>query len=49
MDNKKLLEMKQERATLTASIRNLMNEFEAKEMPADKKEELEKMENRFDS
>ncbi len=49
MDNKKLLEMKQERATLTASIRDLMNEFEAKEMPADKKEELGKMENRFDS
>ena len=49
MDAKKLLEMKQERATLTASIRNLMTEFEAKEMPADKKEELGKMEAKFDS
>jgi len=49
MDAKKIIEMKQERATLTASIRDLMNQFEAKEMPAETKEELSKMEASFDS
>ena len=48
MEAKKIIEMKQERATLTASIRGIMNEFENAEMPGDKKGELEKMENRFD-
>jgi len=44
----KLFELKQERATLTNSIRSLMNEFENSPMPAEKKGELEKMEARFD-
>jgi len=49
MDAKNLLEMKQERATLTKSIRDLMTEHEGKEMDAVKKEELSKLENKFDS
>ena len=49
MDAKKIIEMKQERATLTASMRGLMNEFEGKEMDALKKEEYGKMEARFDT
>lgn len=49
MEAKKLLEAKQERATLTKSIRDLMTEFEGKEMDALKKAELAKMENQFDS
>lgn len=49
MEAKKLLEAKQERATLTKSIRDLMVEFEGKEMDALKKAELAKMENQFDS
>lgn len=49
MDAKKLIELKQNRANLTNSIRTLMNEFENKEMPAEKKGELEKMEASFDS
>jgi len=48
MDAKKLLELKQERATLTTSIRAIINEYENTEMPADKKAELEKNEARFD-
>lgn len=48
MDGKKLIELKQERATLTTGIRALMTEFEAKEMPQDKKDELAKIEARFD-
>ena len=44
----KIHELKQERATLTASIRSIMNEFENKEMPGDKLGELNKMEARFD-
>lgn len=44
----KLIEMKQERAKMTNSIRDLMNEFENIEMPAEKKEELAKIEARFD-
>lgn len=48
MDGKKLIELKQERATLTTEIRSLMNEFEGKEMPAEKDGELKKMESRFD-
>lgn len=48
MDAKKIIEAKQERATLTTSIRALMTEFEAKEMPGDKKEEIAKMEAKFD-
>ena len=47
--SKKIIEMKQERATLTASMRDLMNEFEGKEMDALKKEEYTKMEARFDT
>jgi HK97 family phage major capsid protein len=49
MDAKKIIEMKQERATLTGEIRAKMNEFEGKEMPADQKEILDKMEARFDA
>lgn len=48
MDAKKILEMKQERATITNSIRTLMNEYSTKEMEGEKKEELAKLENRFD-
>lgn len=48
MDAKKLIELKQERATITNSIRGIMNEFEGKEMSGEKKGELEKMEARFD-
>jgi len=44
----KLIEMKQERAKMTNSIRDLMNEFENIEMPAEKKEELAKIEAKFD-
>jgi len=48
MPGKRLIELKQERATVTNSIRNIMTEFEGKEMEAVKKEELLKVENRFD-
>ena len=48
MDGKKLIELKQERATVTNSIRTIMTDFENKEMLAEKKEELTKNENRFD-
>ncbi len=48
MDGKKLIEFKQERATLTASIRSLMTEFEDKEIPQEKRDELTKLETRFD-
>jgi HK97 family phage major capsid protein len=48
MDAKKIIELKQERATLTTSIRALMTEFENAEMPAEKSGELAKMEARFD-
>ncbi|OPX87741.1 MAG: Phage capsid family protein [Pelotomaculum sp. PtaB.Bin104] len=49
MDGKKIIELKQERATLVTSIRALMDEFEGKEMPQDKKDELGRMEARFDT
>jgi HK97 family phage major capsid protein len=48
MDAKKLIEQKQERATLTNSIRVLIDEYENKEMPGEKKEELVKLEKQFD-
>ena len=48
MDGKKLIELKQERATVTNGIRAIMSDFENKEMLAEKKEELIKNENRFD-
>ncbi len=48
MDAKKLIEFKQERATLTASIRDHMNKFENAEMDGQAKEELAKMEADFD-
>ena len=48
MDGKKLIELKQERATVTNNIRTIMTDFENKEMLAEKKEELIKNENRFD-
>ena len=34
---KEIFDMKQERAELTASIRSVMDEFENKEMPGEKK------------
>lgn len=43
-----IVEMLQQRATLTNSIRALMNEFRDKEMPGDKESELSKMEGDFD-
>jgi HK97 family phage major capsid protein len=48
MDAKKIIELRQERATLTASIRKVMDEFSEKEMPAEKDAEIKKMEARFD-
>jgi len=48
MDNKKLLELKQERATVITSIRAIMDEHEKIEMPAEKRGEMEKAEKRFD-
>lgn len=45
---KQIIEMKQERANLTVSIRALMEEFTDKEMPGDKQAELDKSEKRFD-
>ena len=48
MDAKKLIELKQERATLTASIRDHMDKFENVEMDGQGKESLAKMESRFD-
>jgi HK97 family phage major capsid protein len=49
MDGKKILELKQERATLTTQIRSIMDEFEGKEIDGIKKEELTKAEARFDA
>ncbi|MHB8983762.1 MAG: phage major capsid protein, partial [Carboxydocellales bacterium] len=49
MKGEKILELKQERAGLTTSIRALIEEFGDKEMPAEKREELGKMETRFDT
>lgn len=49
MDSKKLLEIKQERANITNSIRDIMNEFDSKEMPGEKKDELAKLEAKFDT
>jgi HK97 family phage major capsid protein len=48
MDAKKIIDLKQERAGLTVSIRALMDEFENKALPVDKTAELDKMENRCD-
>lgn len=48
MDGKKIIELKQERATLVTSIRAVMTEFEGKEMDAEKRSEMTKMEARFD-
>ena len=48
MNGVKLIELKQERATVTNGIRSIMTEFENKEMDATKKEEMTKIENRFD-
>jgi len=48
MNGVKLIELKQERATVTNSIRTIMTEFENKEIDAIKKDEMAKFENRFD-
>jgi HK97 family phage major capsid protein len=45
---KDLIECKQERATITTNIRAIMDEFDGKPMDAIKKEELTKLEARFD-
>lgn len=44
-----LIEMKQERAKITNSIREIINAFENKEMDALKKEEMAKLEKDFDA
>ena len=49
MDAKKLFELKQQRAALTASIRTLMDEYQDQEMPGDKNGELVNMESQFDA
>ena len=48
MDGKKIIELKQERANLATSIRAIMDEHESKEMPQEKRDEMSKMETRFD-
>jgi len=48
MDAKMLIEKKQDRATFTNSIRSILDEYENKEMPGEKKEELDKLEKQFD-
>lgn len=48
MDGRKLVELKQERATITNSIRDVMNEFDGKVMDGIKKDEVAKLEARFD-
>lgn len=49
MKGKRLFDLKQERANITHEIRNIMDTFENKEMDGLKKEELTKLENRFDN
>lgn len=49
MDAREMLEAKQERAKLVTDIRALISEYENQEMPAEKREELTKMEARFDT
>lgn len=46
--SEKIIEKKQERANITPQIRAIMDEFEGKEMPGEKKDELAKLEARFD-
>jgi HK97 family phage major capsid protein len=48
LDGKKIIELKQERATLVTSMRSLMNEYEGKEMEQEKRDEYNAMETRFD-
>ena len=48
MTAKEILDLKQERATLTASIRGIMDQYKDAAIPADKTEELAKCEARFD-
>ena len=48
MDGRKLVELKQERAVITNSIRDVMNEFDGKVMDGTKKDEMAKLEARFD-
>lgn len=49
MNAEKILELKNERATLVASSRAIMTEYEGKDMPADKTEELKKIDAQFDT
>lgn len=48
MKRDNLIQLKQERAELTTSIRALIDEYSEIDIPAEKKEELTKQENRFD-
>jgi HK97 family phage major capsid protein len=48
MNGKNIIELKQERANLVISIRSIMTDYEGKEMEADKRSEMTKMEARFD-
>jgi HK97 family phage major capsid protein len=48
MNAKQLIDLKQEKATLTGSIRELMNKFDGRDLDGESKGSLEKMEARFD-
>ena len=45
---KNIFAMKQERAEVTKAIRDIIDEFEGKEMPAEKKAEITVLEARYD-
>lgn len=47
-DAAKIIQDKQERAKLVTDIRSMIDEFETKEMPVEKRAELTKLETRFD-
>lgn len=49
MDAKKVIELKQERANITAQIRKIMDDFDGKEVPAEEKETMRNLEARFDT
>jgi len=48
MSAQKIIEMKEKRANITLQIRSLIDEFEGKEIPQEKKDELRNLENEFD-
>lgn len=45
---KEIFDWKQERAEITASLRTIINEYEGKEMPGEKKDEMARLETKFD-